>query len=146
MTRNRPRFPLSGVRCCPQLFHCLCLCLLLPVFLLSCLPHISLKSSHFSLGLPRLFLPCSRNSAALFGSLSSAILSTCPAHCNLLLSSLSLSSSSALPSLPLTPPFFACLLSLLLLFVVPSCFRTLAAFVVVVRSVPRFPFRTGMPV
>ena len=59
---------------------------------------------------------------------------------------LSLSSSSALPSLPLTRPFFACLPLLLLLFCVPSCFRTLAAFVVVVRSVPRFPFRTGMPV
>ena len=55
----------------------------------------------------------------------------------------SLSSSSALLSLPLTPPFFACLLSLLLLFFGPSCFRILAAFVVVVRSVPRFPFRTG---
>ena len=32
---------------------------------------------------------CSRNFAALFGSLSSTILSTCPAHCNLLLASLS---------------------------------------------------------
>ena len=47
------------------------------------------QSSHLSLGLPRLVLPCSRDSAALFGSLSSAILSTCPAHCNLLLTSLS---------------------------------------------------------
>ena len=47
------------------------------------------QSSHLSLGLPRLLLPCSRNSASLFGSLSSAILSTCPAHCNLLLASLS---------------------------------------------------------
>ncbi len=47
------------------------------------------QSSHLSLGLPRLLLPCSRNSAALFGSLSSAILSTCPAHCNLLLTSFS---------------------------------------------------------
>ena len=47
------------------------------------------QSSHLSLGLPRLLLPSSRNSAALFGSLSSAILSTCPAHCNLLLASLS---------------------------------------------------------
>ena len=39
-------------------------CLLLPVFLVSCLPHISLKltqASHLSLGLPRLLLPCSRN-------------------------------------------------------------------------------------
>ena len=65
------------------------LCLLLPVFLLSCLPHISPQSSHLSLGLPRLLLPCSHNSVALFGSLSSAILSTCPAHCNLLPNSLS---------------------------------------------------------
>ena len=52
-----------------------------------------LSSSHLSYSPPisalafldRLLLPCSRNSAALFGSLSSAILSTCPAHCNLLL-------------------------------------------------------------
>ena len=41
-------------------------------------------------------------------------------------SPVSLSSSSALSSLPLTPPFFACLPSLLLLFFGPSCFRTLA--------------------
>ena len=66
------------------------------------------QSSHLSLGLSRLLLPCSRNSAALFSNRSSAILSTCPAHCNLLLTSLSVS-SSALLSLPLTPPFFACL-------------------------------------
>ena len=32
------------------------------------------QSSHLSLGLPRLLLPCSRNYAALFGGLSSAIL------------------------------------------------------------------------
>ena len=90
----------------------------------------------------------------------------CPAHVTLPLSSVvchppsflrvqptvicsspvTMSNSSALPSLPLTPPFFACLPSLLLLFFVPSCFRTLAAFVVVVQSAPRFPFRTGMPV
>ena len=57
-----------------------------PAFLTSLLT----QSSHLSLGLPRLLLPCSRNSAALFGSLSSAILSTCPAHCNLLLTSLSI--------------------------------------------------------
>ena len=55
-----------------------------PAFLISLLT----QSSHLSLGLPRLLLPCSRNSAAL-GSLSSAILSTCPAHCNLPLISLS---------------------------------------------------------
>ena len=36
--------------------------------------HLLTQSSHLSLGLPRLLLPCSRNSAALFGSLSSAIL------------------------------------------------------------------------
>ena len=103
-----------------------------PAFLISLLT----QSSHLSLGLPRLLLPCSRNSAALFGSLSSAILSrTCPAHCNLLLTMVvSLSRSSALPSLPLTPPFFACLSLLLLLFFVPSCFRTLAAFVVVKKD------------
>ena len=35
--------------------------------------------------------------------------------------------------------------SLVLLCFVPSCFRILAAFVVV-RSLPRFPFCTGMPV
>ena len=34
-------------------------CLLLPVFLLSCLPHMSTQSAHLSLGLPRLLLPCS---------------------------------------------------------------------------------------
>ena len=56
-----------------------------PVFLTS----LFTQSSHLSIDLPRLLLPCSRNSAALFGSLSSAILSTCPAHCNLLLTSLS---------------------------------------------------------
>ena len=48
------------------------------------------ESSHLSIGLPRLILPYSHNSAALFGSLSSAILSTCPAHCGLLLTSLSI--------------------------------------------------------
>ena len=36
--------------------------------------------------------------------------------------------------------------SLVLLFFVPSYFRILAAFVVAVRSLPRFPFCTGMPV
>ena len=56
-----------------------------PAFLASLLT----QSSHLNIGLPRLLLPCSRNSAALFGSLSSAILSTCSAHCSLLLTSLS---------------------------------------------------------
>ena len=59
------------------------LCILtpsLPLLLLS--SHISY---HLSLGLPRLLLP---NSAALFGSMSSAILSKCPYHCNLLPTSL----------------------------------------------------------
>ena len=56
-----------------------------PVFFTSLLT----QSSHLSLGRPRLLLPCSSNSAALFGSLASAIISTCPAHCKLLLTSLS---------------------------------------------------------
>ena len=49
------------------------------------------QSSHLILGLHRLLLPSSRNYAALFGSLSSrsAMISTCPAHCSLLLTSLS---------------------------------------------------------
>ena len=38
--------------------------------------------------------------------------------------------------------FFSCVHTAV--FFGPSCFRTLAAFVVVVRPVPRFPFRTGM--
>ena len=59
-------------------------------------------------------------------------------------SPVSLSRSSALPSLPLTAPFFSCLPSLLMLVFVPSCFRTLV--VVVVRSLPSFPFRIGKPV
>ena len=90
-------FPLSGVRCCLQLFHRL-ICYSSPpssvfffqspsspVFFTS----LFTQSSHLIFGLPRLLLPCSRNSAALFGSRSSAILSMCPAHCNLLLTSLS---------------------------------------------------------
>ena len=109
-----------------------------PVFFTS----LFTQPSHLSLGLPRLLLPCSRNSAALFGSRSSAILSTCPAHCTLLLTSLSVKLLWT-PVSSLTPSFFACLPSLLLLFFGPSCSRTLAAFVVAVRSVPRFPFRTG---
>ena len=64
--------------------------LLLPASLLSCLLRISLNTVLPSQPwLPRLLLPCSSNSAALFGCLSSAILSTCPAHCNLLVTSLS---------------------------------------------------------
>ena len=59
-------------------------CLLLPVVLLSCLHHISLNtvlpSQPWPRDLPRHLLPCSRNSAALFGSLPSAILSMCPAQ------------------------------------------------------------------
>ena len=87
-----PLFPLSGVRCCPQfstassdsLFHPpLSLVFFFqsscsPAFLTSLLT----QSSHLSIGLPRLLLPSSRNYAALFGSLSSAILSTCLAHCS----------------------------------------------------------------
>ena len=72
-----------------------------PAFLTSLLT----QSSHLSIGLPRLLLPCSRNSAALFGSLSSAILSMCPAHCSLLLTSLSVN----LLCTPVSSPFFSCL-------------------------------------
>ena len=62
-------------------------------------------------------------------------------------SPVSLSSSSALLSLPLTPPFFSCRSALVTLAIfVPSCFRTLATFVVVVQPLPGFPFRAGMPV
>ena len=70
-----------------------------PAFLTSLITH----SSHLSIGLPRLLLPSSRNSAILFGSLSSAILSACPAHCSLLLTSLYVSSSV----LSSRPPFFS---------------------------------------
>ena len=52
-----------------------------PVFFTSLLT----QSSHLSLGLPRLLLPPSRNSAGQFGSLISAFLSTCPAHSKLVL-------------------------------------------------------------
>ena len=95
-----PRFTLVEVRCCPQLFHRLICTLFNPplylvlFFQFSSYPafvtSLLAVSSHLSLVFPRLLLPCSRDSAALFGSLSSAILSTCPAHCNLLLASLSL--------------------------------------------------------
>ena len=61
----------------------------LPPLLAAFLTCFLTQSSHLSLGLPRFLLPCSLNSTALFGSLSSAILSTCPAHCSLLLTSLS---------------------------------------------------------
>ena len=90
-------FPLLGVRCCLQLFHRL-ICYSSPpssvfffqspsspVFFTSLLT----QSSHLSLGLPHLLLPCSSNSAALCDSRSSAILSMYPAHCNLRLTSLS---------------------------------------------------------
>ena len=112
-----------------------------PAFLTSLLT----QSFHISLRLPRLLLSCSSNSAALFGSMSPpSFLRVLPTVvCS---SPISLSSSSAHPSLSLSPPFFSCLPSLLLLFFVPSCVLTLAAFVVVVRSVLIFPFRTGMPV
>ena len=92
-------FPLSGVRCCLQLFTASSASLFhptlspviffespsSPAFFTSLLT----QSSHLSIGLHRLLLSCSRNSAALFGSLSSGILSMCPAHCNPLLTSLS---------------------------------------------------------
>ena len=149
-------FTLSGVRwqVLPETFsppHLLVFSTLLCLLSSSSLPpqtpafftYIFKQSSHLRLGLPRLLLPCSRNSAALFGSLSSAIVSTCQAHCSLLLTSLCV----RLLCTPVSSPLFACLPLLLLLFFGPSCFRTLAAFIVVVRSAaPRFPFRTGMPV
>ena len=100
------------------------------------------QSSHLSLGLPRLLLSCSRNSAALFGRLSSAILSTCQAHCNLLLTSLSVK----LPYTPVSSLNSTILrLSALVTLAIfrTHCPRTLAGFVVVVRSVPTFPLRTG---
>ena len=80
-------FPLSAIRLHPPLSPVFFFCQSpsSPVFFTSLL----IQSSHLSLGLPRLLLPCSHNSAALFGSRSSAILSTCPAHCNLLLTSFS---------------------------------------------------------
>ena len=64
------------------------------------------QSSHISFGLPRLRLPCSRNYAALFGRghpqsflrIQPTVICSSP---------VSMSSSSALPSLPITPPFFA---------------------------------------
>ena len=125
---------------------------------------LCLLSSSFSL-LPLLSsLHLSKHSPPI--SALALIVSSCPPHVTLPLSSVachppsflrvlptvvcsspgSLSSSSALLSIPLTQPFFSCLPSLLLLFFVPSCFRTLDAFVVVFRSVPKFPFRAGMPV
>ena len=94
-----PIFPFIRGEVLPELFHRLICyssppssvyCFLLPVSLYPVFFTSLLKqSSHLSLGLPRLLLPCSRNPAALFGSLSSAILYTCPAHCNMLLTSLS---------------------------------------------------------
>ena len=122
-----------------------------------------------SLSLPLFTLSmCLRCCPKLLQRLISAlalIVSSCPPHATIPLSSVvchppsflrvlptvvcsspgSLSSSSALPSIPLTQPFFSCLPSILLLFFVPSCFRTLDAFVVF-RSVPNFPFLAGMPV
>ena len=94
-----PRFPLSVVRCCrnfftassESLFHPPLFLVFFfqssssPAFFTSLLTH----SSHLSLGLHHLLLPSSCNSAALFGSLSSAILSTCPALCSLFLTSIS---------------------------------------------------------
>ena len=88
-------FPLTGVRCCQQLIHRLFHLPLSLVFFFQSpsspafFTSLLTQSSHLSFGLPRLLLPFSRNSAALFGSQSSAILSTCPAHCSLLLTSLS---------------------------------------------------------
>ena len=106
------------------------------------------QSSHLSLGPPHLLLPCSRNSAALFGSLLSAILSTWPAHCNLLLTSLSVQLlCTPVSSLNSTILRLSALVTLAIFFSDPVVFAHLQpSFVVVVRSVPSFPFRTGMPV
>ena len=86
-----------------------------PAFLTSLLT----QSSHLSLDLPRLLLPCSLNFAVLFGSLSSPsfqrVLPTVACF-----SPVSLSSSSALLSLPLTPPFCSCTYALFTL----AIFRT----------------------
>ena len=79
-----------------------------PAFLTS----LVTQSRHLSLGLLRLLLPSSLTSAALFVRLSSIrVLSI--VICS---SAVSRHAFSALLSLPLTPPFFSCLLSLLLLF------------------------------
>ena len=75
-----------------------------PAFLTSLLT----QSSHLSLGFPRLILPSSRIYAALFDSMSSAILSTCPTICSLLLNSFSVkllcTPLSSLNSTILLPP------------------------------------------
>ena len=103
------------------------------------------QSSRISIYLPRLLLPSPCNSVVLFGSLSSAILSTCPAHCSLLFASLSINHLCT-PVYSLNPTIMLLSALFTLASFEPSCFRTLAAFVVVVRSLPRFPFRAGMPV
>ena len=77
------------------------------------------QSSHLSLGLPRLLLPFSRNSAALFGSLSSPIFQRVLPTV-VWSSPVSLLSSSAPLSLALTPPFFSCTYALVTL----AIFRT----------------------
>ena len=138
------------MRCCPQLFTVSSDSHFHPPLSLvfffqssSCtafLTSLLTQSSHLIIGLLRLLLLCSRNSALL--TLSSVV-SHPPFFLRFLptvscSSTVSLSSISALPSLHLTPPFFSCLLSLLLLFFVPSFFHTLAAFVAVVRSVPMY--------
>ena len=67
----------------------------------------------------------------------------CPVHCNLLLTVVSLLSSSTLPSLPFNYTILRlAALVALAIFSDPVVFAHLhAAFVVVVRSEPRFPFR-----
>ena len=89
--------PLSGVTCCRKLFAASSGSLfdppLSPVFFFQSFSSPAFttfllrQSSRLSLDLHRLLLPCSRNSATLFVGLSSDILSTCPAHCGLLLTS-----------------------------------------------------------
>ena len=144
------------MRCCPQHFHRL-ICwsfppssvssLLLPVFLLSCLPHISLNSPPIS-SLVSLVSSCSPQVTLPLSSVvchRPSFLRVQPTVvCSL---QVSLSSSSTLPSLPLTPPFFLRLSALVILAIFcTQLFSHTCSLFVVVRSVPRFPFRTGMPV
>ena len=146
-------FQLSRVMCCRNFFTASSDSLFYPSLSLVCffqsssssvfLTFLLTQSSHLNLGLPRLLKPSSHNDVALFGSLSSAIRSTCPAHCSLLLASLSVKLLCTSVSYRNSNTRLLYALVLLLLFV-PSCVRTLASFVVVVRSVPKFSFRTGM--
>ena len=92
-----------------------------------------LPSSHISLHSPPI-------------SALASLVSSCPAIVTLPLSSVighRLSFLRIQPTVICSWPVSLSSSSALLLVFGPSCFRTLAAFVVVVRSVPMFPFRTG---